>query len=67
MAKKIKYDVLSPDGFSIHPSDTYSSIKEARAAFVKWKKQFELQGYYSSVRGRIPIKELKDYMQLVKV
>jgi len=64
MAKQ-KYDVLSPDGFSIHHSDTYTSKKQARLAFEQWKKQFEVQGYYSSPRyGRIPLKDLADYMIL---
>ena len=60
-----KYDVLSPDGFSIHMSDTYRSIKKAREAFESWVKQFKIQGYYSSPRyGRIPYDEIKDYVQL---
>lgn len=60
-----KYDVLSPDGFSIHHSDTYPSKKKAREAFEQWKKQFERQGYYSSVQyGRITLIDLADYMQL---
>ncbi len=64
MATK-KYDVLSPDGFSIHHSDTYTSKKKAREAFEQWKKQFERQGYYSSVQyGRIPLIDLADYMIL---
>lgn len=68
MAKKVRYDVLSPDGFSIHISDTYSSKKKAIAAFEEWKKQFERQGYYSSTNyGRIPLEDLADYCQLVPI
>ena len=68
MAKKVKYDVLSPDGISIHHSDTYSSKKKAREAFEQWKKNYERQGYYSSSRyGRIPLKDLHEYMQLIEV
>ena len=53
MAKgKKRYDILSPDGISIHFSDTYKSIEEAKAAFENWKKRYEAQGYYSSNRGR---------------
>ena len=67
MARK-KYDVLSPDGFSIHPVDTYTSIKKARKAFEEWKKNYEHQGYYSSVRyGRIPLVDLEDYVQLIEI
>ena len=66
MAKKKKYDVLSPDGFSIHPTDTYSSKKEARKAFEVWKKRYKLQGYYSSSRyGRIPLDELVNEVELI--
>jgi len=65
---KVKYDVLSPDGFSIHPTDTYSSKKKALAAYREWKKRYEQQGYYSSANyGRIPLIDLDDYCQLVKV
>ena len=66
MAKK-KYDILSPDGFSIHHSDTYSSPEAAWKAFDKWKKRYEMQGYYSSNRGRIPLDELKDHCKLIPV
>jgi hypothetical protein len=63
--KKKKYDILSPDGFSIHHSDTYSSPEKAWAAFDEWKKRYEMQGYYSSNRGRIPLDELKNHCELV--
>lgn len=64
--KTTKYDVISPDGFSIHFSDTYRSKKKAREAFEAWKKQFERQGYYSSVKyGRIPLADLENYVSLV--
>jgi hypothetical protein len=67
MARK-KYDVLSPDGFSIHPVDTYTSKKKAREAAEKWVKNYEIQGYYSSVRyGRIPLSDVLDYCRLVEV
>ena len=63
--KPKKYDVISPDGFSIHFSDTYPSKKKAREAFEKWKKNFERQGYYSSTsHGRIPLEDLEQYCEL---
>lgn len=65
MAKKIRFDILSPDGFSIHPVDTYSSPEAAWAAFDEWKKRYEMQGYYSSNRWRIPLDELKDHCKLI--
>lgn len=68
MAKRKKYDILSPDGFSIHPTDTYPSIKAAIAAFKEWKKQYEKQGYYSSMDyGKIPLNELQNYCSLKTV
>ena len=67
MAKKKKYDVLSPDGFSIHFSDTYRNKEEAKKAFDKWKKRFETQGYYSSNKGKIPLDELEDHCKIVEI
>ena len=67
MAKKV-YDVLSPDGFSIHPSDTYPTIKEAKQAFTEWMKHFKQQGYYSSVRhGRIDLADLINYCKFISI
>ena len=64
----MKLDILSPDGFSIHPTDTYTSKKKALEAFEVWKKRFEIQGYYSSVRfGRISLDELHEYCRFVKL
>jgi hypothetical protein len=64
---KTRYDVISPDGFSIHFSDTYESIEAAKEAFENWKKRFEVQGYYSSNRGRIPLDELEEHCTLVEL
>lgn len=62
------YDVLSPDGFSIDPMETYPTIKAAKEAFTKWAKQYERQGYYSSVDyGRIPLNNLENYCQFVNL
>jgi len=66
-AKKEKFDVISPDGFSIHFSDTYSSEDEAKLALKKWVKQYELQGYYSSVNGRIPLSELESHCKIINL
>jgi hypothetical protein len=62
-----KYDVISPDGISIHFSDTYTSEKQAKKAFEKWKKRYEIQGYYSSNNGRIPLTELHNYIKIIKL
>ena len=65
---KSKYNVLSPDGFSIHCSDTYKSIKEAKNAIQEWKKNYERQGYYSSTQyGRIPLDRLESCCTIIKL
>lgn len=66
MRKKTQYVVLSPDGFTIHPTDTYTSKEEVKNAFDIWKKQYEKQGYYSSNTGRIPLDHLADYCTIEK-
>ncbi|MBN8702760.1 MAG: hypothetical protein J0M08_06830 [Bacteroidetes bacterium] len=67
MSKKSKYVIVSPDGFTIHPTETYNNPKQAKAAFNKWQAQYEKQGYYSSNFGRINLKDLADYCQLKEV
>ncbi len=63
-----KFDIISPDGFSIHREDTYNSKDEAKIAFDKWKEGYTTQGYYSSVKyGRIPLAELEDYCKLIEL
>jgi len=63
--KKQRFVVISPDGFPIHFKDTYSSIKKAEDALNVWIKNYEHQGYYSSVNwGRIPLNELNHYCQI---
>lgn len=53
---ELKYDVLSPDNFSISRYEVYNSIDEAEKAFDQWLKRYEQQGYYSSVKyGKIPL------------
>ncbi len=66
--KKQRFDVISPDGFSIHFSDTYPSEKAAMKAFEEWKKRYEFQGYYSSNNfGRIDLEHLHNYIKIVKI
>jgi hypothetical protein len=67
MKNKTRYDVISPDGFSIHHSDTFATKEDAMTAFHDWKKRFEGQGYYSSNKGRIPLDELEQYCKIVEV
>lgn len=65
--KKVKYDVISPDGFSIHREGTFPSVAAAKRAMALWAKRYESQGYYSSVRGRIALKDLPNYCRIVEV
>lgn len=64
-----KYQVLSPDGFTIEfDKPHYPSKKKAFDAFDKWKKRYEVQGYYSSNEyGRIPLEDLEDYISVTKL
>jgi hypothetical protein len=68
-SKKKKYDVLSPDGFSIRIGvPPFSSIQERDKYFKMWKERFARQGYYSSVDyGRIPLENLADYCQWIEL
>ena len=64
----MKIEVLSPDGFTIEfGKPYYPSKKKALEAINKWKKRYELQGYYSSNNGRIPLDELENYMSIKKI
>ena len=67
MAKKPRYDVLSPDGFSIHPFKTYPSKEKALDAFEKWKQRYEAQGYYSSNFRRIYLHDLINHCKIVEI
>ncbi len=66
--KEKKYVVISPDGFTIHPTDEYVNDSQVLEAFTNWKSGYESQGYYSSVQyGRIPLYELEDYCEVKEV
>jgi hypothetical protein len=63
-----KWMILSPDGFTIEfDRPTYPSLKKALEAFENWSKRFEIQGYYSSNNGRIPLDELVDYCTIKRL
>lgn len=66
--KLVRYDVISPDGFSISRTEYYCSKAEAFAAFEKWKQNFEQQGYYSTADWEhIPVHQLHEFCTLVKI
>lgn len=62
------YDVISPDGFTIRIGvEPFKSMREAKKYFEIWKKRFESQGYYSSVKhGRIHLLDLEDFCEWVE-
>lgn len=61
------FDVISPDGFSINPTEKYKTEKDAKGAFEIWKRRYKAQGYYSSNRGRIDLKDLFYFCKIVKI
>jgi len=68
MNRKIAYDVLSPDGFSIHPTDYYKSKEEAKKALNEWVERYRHQGHYTlQTMKRIPIDELAKYCQIIPI
>jgi len=63
-----KYQVLSPDGFTIEFDKPYYTSKEkAITAFSDWKERYRRQGYYSSNNGRISLDELENYITINKI
>ena len=62
-----KIDVLSPDGFGIHPTNLYDTPEEANKALDEWVLRYKLQGYYSSNEGRISLENLKDCCEMIIV
>jgi hypothetical protein len=67
--KNRKYQILSPDGFSIDFNvNYYRSIKQAKQSFKTWLERYKTQGYYSSTKyGRIDLTDLEDYCQLIEL
>lgn len=62
----MSYNILSPDGITIHREETYKTERIAWEFAKKWAKRYETQGYYSSAKfGRIPIEKILDYCTLV--
>lgn len=64
----MRYNVLSPDGFSIRYNKTYSTRDEAIQDAELWAKGYEKQGYYSSTQnGRIDLRDLPFYLTVVEL
>lgn len=66
-SKAKKYQILSPDGFTIDCNVSYyKSIKQAKEALKNWLQRYKVQGYYSSTRyGQIDLLDIEDYCQLI--
>lgn len=65
---RMKYRILSPDGFDINLEGGFSSMKKAIAYFKEWVGRYKQQGYYSSARyGRIDLRDLEDCCTFVKL
>ena len=66
-SKVKKYQILSPDGFTIDCNVSYyKSIKQAKEALKNWLQRYKTQGYYSSSKyGKIDLLDIEDYCQLI--
>jgi hypothetical protein len=64
--KAQRFVLLSPDGIPIHPTNAYTTRTQVEKDFVKWKKKFKTQGYYSSNGGRIHLDDLQESCTLVE-
>lgn len=68
MATITKYDVLSPDGFSISFDTVWDTESEAKHALTEWINGYKRQGYYSTnSRERIPVDELDTWCDIVPI
>jgi AAA+ superfamily predicted ATPase len=67
--KNKKYQILSPDGFTIDFNISYyRSIKQAKQAFKIWTERYKEQGFYSSSKyGRIHFLDIEDFCQLIEL
>jgi hypothetical protein len=67
--KRNRYQVLSPDGFTLERDvPHYSSKEKAIEAYSAWAERYKSQGYYSSAKhGRIHLLDLYDYCQFNQI
>ena len=59
--------LLSPDGFSLFPDKSYKTESEAWKDFEIWKERFNIQGYYSSNKGKILLSDLRKEVKISNV
>jgi hypothetical protein len=63
-----KYQIISPDGFSIENKEFYKTKKEALESFERWILRYKTQGYYSSnLYGRIDFLDIHQYCEFKKL
>jgi hypothetical protein len=67
----IMYNILSPDGIFI-TSEPIKNKKLALQVFKEWIMRYKTQGYYSQTcyngyKRDIPINQIVDYCQFIKV
>ena len=62
-----KWNLLSPDRIPVR-IENFKTKKEMLSFFTEWKKRFKNQGYYSSNNyGRINLKELNNFCEIIKL
>jgi hypothetical protein len=67
MAKVQKFRILSPDGFDIRMDKFSYTEKQVQGELEKFTKRYEMQGYYSSNRGRISLEDIADHCSVVLI
>jgi hypothetical protein len=70
LGTKRKYDILSPDGFSIRIGiEPFRSKKEGQEYLKAWIDRYKIQGYYSCSNpyGRIALEDLEDRCEWVEL
>lgn len=58
------YNILSPDKISIRLID-FTTEESAMCYYTRWKTKFINQGYYSSNRGKIDLRDLDDLCEFI--
>jgi len=66
-----KYNVFSPDGFTINFGEVYNGMEAAKLALKQFCSRYERQGYYSTVingeRVQIPFNSIQVYCKIMSI
>lgn len=65
--KNQKFQILSPDGFTIEMDKEHYSDSEVKKALKSFVERYKKQGYYSSNNGRIPLNKIVDHCSIIPV